>query len=357
MYKAVTAVVLFSLFLLISAGKSYGRLMHSTPLERVDTSEEIVGAVGTYLPLVASSRQDTWVVIKVVSDQYSGCATPSGRATISGSYTVIQQLGVATAHHSGTYSWSQPNAIFRSASRGRPDSVMLRWLESAYFSYRSDGSLPQSATRYLICIVNEKATGQDKFTEVHLIPASWRDYVAPAVLYLCAHPKLSSLNAPASTMEEVRSLLHNTNPCLVLTGLQLLAADKHLTTADIEAATSSTNLNIIACSIALSRLYAWTDQDNYAQWMLARVAAIKSMNMLEGVENGIGATASAAMMLYSSSVLGLSGTQRLVRPQDLRDWTGLPPLVRKKLKELDPNGGPSDARWVNIDSICRQFGA
>jgi len=357
MYKAVTAVVLFSLFLLISAGKSYGRLMHSTPLERVDTSEEIVGAVGTYLPLVASSRQDTWVVIKVVSDQYSGCAAPSGRANISGSYSVVQQLGTATAHHSGTYSWSQPNAIFRSASRGRPDPVMLRWLESDFFSYRSDGGHPKSATRYLVCILHEKALGQDKFTEVHLVPAAWRNDVLSAVVYLRAHPKLNDLTAPASSMEEARSLLHNSNPYLVLTALQLLAAGKHLTTADIEAATSSTDLNIIACSIALSRLYAWTDQDNYAQGMLARVAAIKSMNLLEGVANGICATASAAMMLYSSSVPGLSGTQRLVRPQDIRDWTGLPPLLRQKLKELDPNGGIADERWVNIDSICQQLGA
>ena len=357
MYKAVTAVILISLFLLISAGKSYGRRIYSTLLERADTSDEIIGAVGTYLPLVAQSRQDNWVLIKVVSDQYSGCAAPSGRANISGSYTVVQQLGTATVHHSGTYSWSQPNAIFRFASGGRPDPEMSRWLESAYFSYRSDGSLPQSATRYLICIVNEKATGQDKFTEVHLIPASWRDYVAPAVLYLRAHPKQKDLNAVASIMGEARSLLHSTNPCLVLTGLQLLAAEKHLTTADIEAATSSTNLNIIACSIALSRLYAWTDQDNYAQWMLARVAAIKSMKMLEGVANGIGATASAAIVLYSSPFPSLSGTHRLVRPQDIRDWTGLPPLVRQKLKELDPNGGIADEHWVNIDSICRQLGA
>ncbi len=348
---------IIQLMLLALALLSPMAIMQAASIRTGDTSEEIVGAVGTYLPPVAQSKQNAWELIKVVSDQFSGCATPSGRANISGSYTVIQQLGIATAHHSGTYSWSQPNAIFRFASGGRPDPEMSRWLESAYFSYRSDGSLPQSATRYLICIVNEKATGQDKFTEVHLIPASWRDYVAPAVLYLRAHPKQNDLNAVASIMGEARSLLHNTNPCLVLTGLQLLAAEKHLTTADIEAATSSTNLNIIACSIALSRLYAWTDQDNYAQWMVARVAAIKSMKMLEGVANGIGTTASAAIVLYSGPFPSLSGTHQLVRPQDIRDWTGLPPLVRQKLKELDPNGGIADERWVNIDSICRHLGA
>ncbi len=322
-----------------------------------DTSDEIVGAVGTYLPIVAQSKQNTWELIKVVSDQFSGCATPSGRADISGSYTVVQQLGTATPHQSGMYSWSQPNTFARFASGGRPDPEMSRWLESTYFSHRSNATLPQNATHYIICIVNEKVPGQDKFTAVHLVPTAWRDYVLPAVAHLRAHPELNDLNASASTMGEVRSLLHNPNPYLVLTALQLLAADKHLTTADVEAAASSTDLNIIACSIALSRLYAWSDQDNYPQWMLTHIAAIQSMNLLEGVANGIRATTSFAMGMYYSPVPSLSGTRRRLRPQDIRDWTGLPPLVRQKLKELDPSGGTADERWVNIDSICQQFGA
>ncbi len=324
-----------------------------------ETHQEITGAVGSYLPLIAQSKQDTWVLVKIITDQLSGCATPSGFTTISGSYRVVQQLGVAAAGRAGRYSWSQPSAILRSAFQsGRPDPAEARWFASQLFSYRTDdGRTPQSATRYLICILHEKAAGQDKFTNVHLVPEGWQNDLLSAVIYLRAHPKLGDLNAAASDQTQLRGLLHSPNPYLVLTALQLLAASKSLTPADMDVVLSSTDVIVIASSLVIARLYSWSDIDNNAKWLTDRVNTIKSLEQLEGVANGILAASPFGMMMSPSPITDLSGNIALSKPQTSNYATSLIPLVRQKLKELDPNDGTVDVEWRDIDSICREFGA
>ena len=65
-----TQTVLFAaLFCLLSLAARSG------PLEASNASGQILGASGTYLPLIARSTQKNWVLIKVSPNQLSGFAT------------------------------------------------------------------------------------------------------------------------------------------------------------------------------------------------------------------------------------------------------------------------------------------
>ncbi len=327
--------------------------------EPTDVTREIAGAVGSYLPPVAQSKQNTWELVKVVTDRFSGCATPSGLATISGSYTVVQQIGAPIVVHNGRYSWSQPNIPARAASiAGRPAPEEARWLESTLFAYRSDGEMPQSATRFLLCILHEKATGQDMFTNVHLVPDSWREDVLPAVLYLRKHPQLNNPKTTSASLVQARSLLHNANPYLVLTALQLLASNKDLTPIDMDAAFATSDARVIACSLVVAHLYSWSDLPSNVQWLKAKVAAIQSLNQLEGVAFGLFTIAPYSMAMEAGSITDLPNLPKPPEHQETRtivqNHTDLLPLVRQKLAELDPNGTTADEQWRNIDQICRQ---
>jgi hypothetical protein len=329
------------------------------PSATVNAPEEILGAVGTYLPLVARSKQETWEVVKVVTDQFSGTATPSGLANISGSYSVIHQLGGSGVNASGRYSWPEPSISAGAASLpGRPDPARSSWLESTLFAYKFDGKMPQSATRYLLCILHEDSVGQDKFTDVHLIPNGWQDDVLPAVRYLRTHPKLSDPTTTASWIQ-ARSLLRDANPYLVVTALQLLAASKNLQSTDMNAALFSSDTKVIACSIAVWQIYAASGSDQNTQWLMSQVTATSSLNQLEGVALGILASSPFTRMdaSYPVDLPNLPDATKSPVSHDNSLETSLMPIVRQKLKELDPNGIAADEQWYTIDSICRLFGA
>jgi hypothetical protein len=189
--KCLYVVVLISVLACCSAATS------AIPLNNiniVDTPQEISGAVGSFLPLAAQSNQETWKLIRVVTDQTSGCGDiMSGETTVSGSYTVVQQLGTTAAKQSGNYIWSHHSGTIRAAtskmqlkSTLEPQSGDGLFSDDRLFSYRFDGRIPQSATRYILCILHENATGQDKFTNVHLVPDHWQNDVLPAISYLRA---------------------------------------------------------------------------------------------------------------------------------------------------------------------------
>ena len=324
------------------------------------TVREIVSTTGIFLSPVAQSKQESWVVIRIVTDQFSGCgtistSTPGGSIPFSGSYMVMHQLGAAIASPSGRYSWSQPLTIMRAAFNPlHPDQQWVRWHQSfLFFGSQSVGNVPQSTTRYLLCILHEKVPGQDKFTDVHLIPAGWQEEVLPAVRYLRVHPTL------AASPVALRGLLHDPNPYLVVTALQLLAAGRSLAPADLDAVISSGDPKLIASSIILSRLYSCPDGETEIRWLMARVPVLKSMEQLEGVALGLLATDPLTMnstplptddLPGQPSIGALFGTQN----NDFR--TKLAPAIRQRLKVLEPGGAPADDRWRAIDFYCRQFG-
>jgi hypothetical protein len=341
--------------ILILAWLLLATVAQATPLEMADAPQEILGAAGSYLPLVAHSKQATWQLIKVVTDQFSGTEYENGYVTVSGSYVVIYQLGAGVAFPEGRYSWSQPAGISTlSYTEGQTDPELSRWLEAELFSCRLEGKIPQSATRILLCTLHEKAAGQDKFTNVHLVPMDWQRYVLPAVTYLRSHPNLDVPSDAASGWTQAKSLLHDSNPYLVLSALQLLAASKNLTPADMDTAFSSTDSKVIACSIVIEQLYLWSDIASNAQWLRTKIATIKSLNQLEGVAFGILSTSPLTMRMSPGLGNDLPPAMKaLAQPENNFNVTLLP-LVRQKLTELDPNGGPADERWRNIDAICRQ---
>ncbi len=353
MKNLICGFLAFALFSFVIAA-------HSTPLESADGPKEVSGAVGSYLPLIAQSRQDAWVLVKVVTDQLSGCATRSGFSTISGSYTVIQQLGASVAKRSGRYSWSQRSTIFRASTKIlRFDPELSRWRDSELFSYRSDGKMPQSATRYLLCILNEGASGQDKFTDVHLVPEDWQDNVLPAVLYLRDHPYPSLLNFTDAAYVQTRSMVHSRNPFLVLTALQLLAANKKLTIEDMDVILSSTDVREVAAGIAISQIYSWTDLDTNSQWLKTRILGLRSIVQLEGVAVGILAANSFFSAVYTNPTTDLPELPDSTTPveqQRGRREIYLTTAVRQKLNEIDPSGGSANAQWNEINSVCQLYG-
>jgi hypothetical protein len=159
---------------------------------------------------------------------------------------------------------------------------------------------------------------------------------------------------------QVRSLLHESNPYLVLTSLQLLASSKSLTPADMETAFAFPDTKVVACSLVIAHLCLWSDVPSNAQWLKTKVSAIQAINQLEGVAYGLFVIAPYIRVMYPSSaddfpnVLKLPAQQEAeVTKQEATD-TDLLPLVRQKLTELDPNGNPTDERWRDIDQICRQ---
>jgi hypothetical protein len=324
------------------------------PVKAENISGEVVGPVGSYLPLVAQTEQNTWVLIKVTPDPISGFASPGG-AKVSGSYIVIQTFGGTVANHSGTYLWSQPDGFpIVSFIAGRPNPGFTRWLECGLFAYPTNGETPHGATNTLLCLMHENTPGQDEFTSVHFVPDDWQEYVLPAVLYLRNHPQLETLKVTNASMVQIRSLLHNPNPYLVLTSLQLLASRKNLTTADMNAALSSTDTKVIAYSIVIAELYSWPALATNAQWLRDRITAVKSLNQLEGVAFGVSTIAPNLLDLYSIPTEDLPGVTKLPGMYGNDFGASLVPLVRQRLTELDPNGGPTDERWRNIDYICRQ---
>ena len=331
----------------------------SAPLDMVDAPQEVLGAVGSYLPLVAQSQQNTWELVKVATDQFSGTNYENGFVTVSGSYTVIHQLGSAVGASSGRYSWSRPNAIRRASKRGRlPDAGRSQWLAPSLFENRVDNGVPQSATRYFFCVLHEKAEGQDKFTDVHLVPNDWEADVLPAVVYLRAHPALTGLNAADPNLAQIRALLRNPNPYLVLTAIQLLAIRKSLTTADMDVALSSAEPRVVAGSLAVAQLYAWTVSDVNAQWMTERVAKINSLNQLEGIAVGLVAVSPSNLMFAPSPTTDLPDLPKATPALGQKESnfeTSLAPIMRRKLNELDPDGGSADARWRVIDNACQSL--
>lgn len=328
----------------------------ASPLEVANISGKVAGVITSYLPSVARSKQDTWVLIKIAPDQTSGFAAPGG-ATISGSYSIVKAIAGTVAKSDGTYTWSEPNSFPISASiAGRPNYGYSRWLESSTFSYPSISTVAQGVSRTLICILHEKTPGQDKFTNVHLVPDDWQENVLPAVLYLRNHPQLSALKMPNTSLIQARALLHNPNPYLVVTALQLLASSKNLTRADMTTVFASPDAKLIACSLVIAHLYSWSDLPENARWLRTKVAAIKSLNQLEGVAFGMFTLAPYSMAMESSPI---SDLPNIPQPQagstkQSPDDADLLLLIRKKLVEIDPNGGPADDRWRNIDQICRQ---
>ena len=327
--------------------------VQSAPVKTTSPFGEVIGPVGTYLPLVAQSKHDTWVLIKATPDPISGFATPGG-AMISGSYTVVQALGAAAVSRTGVYSWRDSGFATAAFVLGQPSPQFTHELESSLFSYPADGQASQGTTGTLLCLLHEKAPGQDKFTSVHFVPDGWQEDMLPAVEYLRTHPQLSDSNATSVSTVQVKKLLHNPNPYLVLTALQLLASRKALTPADMDAALSLTDETVIASSVVIAELYSWPELSANAQWLRSKIAAVKSLNQLEGVAFGVSTITPDLLALYSISTEDLPGVPKLPAINGTDFGASLKPLVRQKLNALDPKGGASDERWRNIDAICRQ---
>lgn len=240
--------------------------------------------------------------------------------------------------------------------------IQSRWLESFLFAYPSPyppNAHPQrNASRYLVCLLHEEAWGQDKFTDIHLVPAGWEADALPAVRYLRAHPQLSGWGMPDPTRTQTRALLSNANPYLVLTAVQQLAASRSLAAADLDAALSSADQRVVAAGLALVRFYGWADTDANAWWLTEKVSKIASLDQLETFAVGVLDASPLGLTLSPTPTADLPLLPQATassRSKRSALETEVIPAVRRRLNALAPQGRPADARWRTIDGICRSF--
>jgi len=163
----------------------------------LDGYAEIAGASGTFLPLIATDSGSDWVVVKIVTDRFSGsaAAAPGAPAVISGRYNVLQYLGLSSSVSGGLYCWSRPTGLSFNTGTLTNDPSASGWFQSQLFSCRLDDGLSQSATRYIICRLNSRASGSGVFSDVHLVPDGWQGNVRSAVLFICKRQTLPTFSA------------------------------------------------------------------------------------------------------------------------------------------------------------------
>ena len=332
---------------------------HSGPLEAADARSQVLGPASTYMPLVAGGTGDKWVLLKVTPDQnpLNGFATPGG-STVSGHYTVIGELGVEGAAQSGNYSWPEQTMVSLSGPGEQVQRSFSRWLELGWFAYPVNTQPTQSVTRYLLCLLHDKSSGQDKFTDVHFVPKEWESDLHPAVLYLRSHPEMTAPLAAGPALVQAHTLLHNSNPYLVLTAAQLLLASGNLTSTDMDTLLASADQRIIAASLVLARFYHWDYVDGNTQWLTDRIAKVRSLDQLEAVAFGVFAGSPRTLTFYpnpTTDLPTLPPPAKLPRSYKSGLEAEIIPAIRQRLKELAPSGSPADTRWLTIDGICRSF--
>jgi hypothetical protein len=320
-----------------------------------DTLWAVNGVATSFAPLVASERDEPWLLIKVVSDQGSGHAeqTPGGPVTVSGNYSVIQQLGHYVGQYTGKYRWSQALYGGPTLSGNSSQTSNVRWYQSELFWSQSDLNF-SPANRYLLCMVNEKADGQDRFEDVHLVPTGWQSYVLPAIIYFRTHPNLAASPARAGVKSQLEALLSNRNDYLALTACQLLSANKELSTDDLNVVLTGSDPVLLAACLTVGRFYNWGGYDNNAQWLLDELNSFTSLSQLGAVAISLRISSPPTMAEYGETPADLPAPPPGLN-DDQREQQIITTLrsLRTRLTAIDPNGSEGDREWSIVNDICK----
>lgn len=317
----------------------------------IDQSTDCWGALTTNLPLIATSSDSTWELLKITSDATSGAATITGTAKLSGSYAVIAQIGTPPVKMSGFYSWTQNSWLAGNGSLANEEPEYDEWLSSSIFAAQAIQGRLSGCSRYVICQLHQDETRHKRFGDVHLVPDAWSKSVVPAIDFFKSNPQFqANMSLSNDIQSQCESILHVSNPYMVLGAFQILVSSNRLTQIDMDTVLTSGDVRLIAACSALGYLYQWSDNDSNGQWFLDRVHTIKSMDQLEGVTIGTWEAHSPNFTGGSTADLPI---RTRIRPTEDYDYDIKAFFaIRANLNANFPNSSKSDPRWLAIDTLC-----
>lgn len=312
-YYPVTFILFITLAILctpVSAGQA--------PIMLTEPFFDVAGAVSTDVSAVAGSSGGSWVVLRIFPAPNSGIphfdnktsgTLLSANDLVSGTFAVVSSIEDRSVAQNGTYSWQ---------------AALLPYLDM------SSPYVCQPNPVYIICDLATEAPGIAEFGSGERVPPPWINTLKPAVA------KLRQLLAAGNPVP-YEHFLTNKDPYLVLAACRTLMSANQMSTSDMALALSSHDVYLRAAVIGLSRSLHWVDSPTNGQWLLDYVNGIRTTEGLLSVGYGI----TTELILMRSADVDSAYEDKVMHE------------VRQKLNQIDPQGGPSDPVWNDIDNACR----
>jgi len=302
--------------------------------------QEVRSVAMTDLRLVAQSAGEPWVVLKANPDRLSGAIVVGAgkQAVVSGSYTVVDQLGAPITRISGSYNWP--------AQRFWDDSAIFQLQREMPFRsrYHPDGD-------FVLCQYHENADAAQLFTDAASVPDEWFAQLKPAIAFLKSKPEPTGGALPAIFRAEWAPLMSSTNPYLAVTAVQALSERGALTTAEMGSVLSFKDKYAGGAGVCSAFLSGWFDSGPNSTFVLDRAKDIRSLDSLTAI--AVGLSEARDMVRYPSHsgapYMTYLNTDTYERVQQIMA------VVRTKLTQLDPNGGSADLAWLTVDNACRMY--
>lgn len=299
----------------------------------------------TDLTAVAVNASMPWVVLRVRADNLSGRAIYSAETSnticaVSGTYTVVGQLGQPVVGLSGKYGWPCERRIMSHDGR-----IRRFWDDSFGAELHESGNI-------VLCEDAETSSGPEQFTQAVSAPVGWEKYVAPAVFFLRRRAEMP-IGSPSSLQAaDWKGLLTSPNPYLRATAVQQLSAHDKVTTADVDRILGWPESCAIAAGLCAVCRCGWFNSAANSVFVCRKVEKINRLDPLLAVADGFAAAGKVVWLTFDDTKSFIP-----LAPKANLDHVGaIMASIRTRLNVLDPNGGSADLTWCAIDYACRMYG-